>query len=147
METGRKEQDQRVVSHTPGPWAWHEGYDSILPPKNAIGPIEGGLYGPNNEVVVAGQWRYDSLADCEASSKVNAFLLSHAYAVPHDCTIPDCPGAENQRKLEAFGAMLAALKSLRDAWFIGSSKDTFIKAMHELMPDAEAAIKLAEAKP
>ena len=43
-------------------------------------------------------------------SLVNAELIALAPTAPHDCADPDCPGAVNKRKLEAFPEMLEALR-------------------------------------
>ena len=44
-------------------------------------------------------------------SLVNAELIALAPTAPHDCADPDCPGAVNKRKLEAFPEMLEALEA------------------------------------
>jgi hypothetical protein len=67
-----------ATKHTPGPWIWHQGHDSIWTPKNAVGPSSGGLYGPNYEAVAIGIWRNDGDADCEATTPENARLIAAA---------------------------------------------------------------------
>ncbi len=73
-----------TTQHTPGPWAWHEGHDTIWPRgrdgtgPEVVGPSESGLYGPEYQPVVQGFWRNDGVADAEASSPANARLIAAA---------------------------------------------------------------------
>ena len=45
----------------------------------------------------------------------DAQLISHAPEVPHECSVPGCPGDLNRRKLELFGEMLINMEALSRA--------------------------------
>jgi hypothetical protein len=70
------------------------------------------------------------------------------YEVPHRCDVPNCPGAVNKRKLEAFDEMLEAIRNLRDSAreFGGQHTSKEInktrereKLWHKMMNDISAA--------
>ena len=49
------------------------------------------------------------IAWIDGSNSLNAPVVNPATA-PHDCIMPDCPGPENKRKLEAFDDLLTRVK-------------------------------------
>jgi hypothetical protein len=72
---------------------------------------------------VAGVWIEGSLGEQialvpfpdRAVSKANARLLALSRYAPHDCDVPDCPGPEVKRKVEAYEGLVEALKQIEDA--------------------------------
>lgn len=64
--------------------------------------------------------------------------------IPHDCDIPDCPGAINKRKLEAFDGLLHACKYMLQ--FL-DEYDVDRKLHPSLRQNLEGAIAKAEGPP
>ena len=63
-----------------------------------------------------------------------------ARTAPHDCDVPGCPGPLNQRKLEVFPDLLAALAAISDAWSNKRSLSWQPDGHHQLLEQARAAI-------
>jgi hypothetical protein len=51
----------------------------------------------------------------EANENANAYLIALAPTAPHDCEIPDCPGAKTKRLLEAAEGLREALEDMTEA--------------------------------
>lgn len=72
------------TTHTPGPWHWYDGYDTLgtaLTGKLDTGVLvdfgcASGLFNADGEAVCVGSSRNDGEADCEATSPANARLIA-----------------------------------------------------------------------
>lgn len=84
------------IKHTPGPY-FHTGNGDIVLLTDH----------PDRRAIV--KWPFGEICTGDERSQRNADyeLLALAPTAPHDCDDPQCPGAINKRKLEAFDALLA----------------------------------------
>lgn len=59
----------------------------------------------------SGPWENEWIGTCRRIVDANGFSWNPLH-VPHDCTIAECPGRENKRKLDTFNDLLVALERL-----------------------------------
>ena len=83
----------------------------------------------------------------ESCDKPNARLFALAPTAPHSCTVPDCPGPENLRKLEAFEGLLEAAKRAFDSTHIDADDlDIALNALSWIRGGLEVAIAKTEGR-
>lgn len=71
------------AKHTPGPWKWHDGYDTLGLVREGkpipVGvPALAGLYGPKLEEIVYGEWNNCSTAGANCSNNADKLLIAAA---------------------------------------------------------------------
>jgi hypothetical protein len=64
------------------------------------------------------------------------YVLAHRFEAPHDCDVPDCPGPEVKRKVEAYEGLVEALR--RILYHADAQLGGHVRA------EAVAALRLAE---
>ena len=129
------------TKHTPGPWQWWDrfgreaGTGKTHPGKNMLGEDSPIGQCSHNSFVVSDSSSFivarcsNALVTMDSErSEANARLIAAASTAPHDCTDPNCPGAINKRKLEAFDEMLEALRHVDEICLIGYPARQMVRA-------------------
>ena len=103
---------QNTAQHTAAPWTW-EGTDVYGADAYSLADVAS-VHLHKDHDADAGHWNYEDGSAREFTpeeEEANARLIAAAPEAPHAC-VPECPGEQNRRKLEAYPDLLAALEEI-----------------------------------
>lgn len=114
----RKDFVADVAHHTPGPWIRHlDGCGQVWVDDYAVAwcATRENDEGPNPELFNA-----------------NAALVALAPTAPHDCDVPDCPGAEAKWFLDRMKDLYPEASDLGDIWMFAQKSEQDLEAYERM---------------